>query len=267
MASKPNRYQQIIERIFFAHYRAGVDEITFQREEIDHAAKKLGIVLPKNVGDLVYSFRYRAALPESIRAKAPAGKSWVIRPAGRSRYRFVATEVTEISPNSLMSETKIPDSTPGIIEMYALTDEQALLAKLRYNRLIDIFTGVTCYSLQSHLRTSVPEVGQVETDEVYVGIDRRGAHFVIPVQAKGGNDRLSIVQIEQDFAMCLGKFKGVICQPVAAQFLPNNVIALFAFEMGETGVAVVFERHYRLVPPEQLTEDELAVYRTRTPHE
>ncbi len=29
------------------------------------------------------------------------------------------------------------------IEMYALSDEQALLAKLRYNRLLDVFTGVT----------------------------------------------------------------------------------------------------------------------------
>jgi len=40
--------------------------------------------------------------------------------------------------------------------MYALGDEQALLAKLRYNRLLDIFTGVVCYSLQNHLRTNVP---------------------------------------------------------------------------------------------------------------
>ncbi len=59
----------------------------------------------------------------------------------------------------MLSETKIPDSTPGIVMMYALSDEQALLARLRYNRLIDIFTAVTCYSLQNHLRTAVPNVG------------------------------------------------------------------------------------------------------------
>ena len=82
-----------------------------------------------------------------------------------------------IAPNKLLAETKIPDATPGVITMYALGDEQALLAKLRYNRLIDIFTGVACYSLQSHLRTTVPNIGQVETDEIYIGIDRRGAHY------------------------------------------------------------------------------------------
>jgi hypothetical protein len=63
----------------------------------------------------------------------------------------------------------VPDATPGIVAKYSLNDEQALLAKVRYNRLIDIFTGVTCYSLQNHLRTTVAELGQVETDEIYVG--------------------------------------------------------------------------------------------------
>ena len=54
-----------------------------------------------------------------------------------------------------------------------MNDEQALLAKIRYNRLIDIFTGITCYSLQNHLRTTVPNIGQVEIDEIYIGIDKR----------------------------------------------------------------------------------------------
>ena len=103
-----------------------------------------------------------------------------------------------IVANPAMAETKIPDATPGVIALYALNDEQALLAKLRYNRLIDIFTGVTCYSLPNHLRTTVKGIGQVETDEIYIGIDRRGVHYVFPVQAKGGKDTQNIVQIEQD---------------------------------------------------------------------
>jgi len=43
--------------------------------------------------------------------------------------------------------------------------------KLRYNRLIDVFIGVTCYSLQNHLRTTEPRIGQFETDEIYVNTD------------------------------------------------------------------------------------------------
>jgi hypothetical protein len=159
----------------------------------------------------------------------------------------------------------VPDATPGIISIYALGDEQALLAKLRYNRLIDVFTGVTCYPLQSHLRTTVRGLGQVETDELYVGIDRRGAQYIFPIQAKGKTDKLGIVQIEQDFALCAAKFPDLICDPIGAQFVSEDLIALFAFEQTSTGIGVSSERHYRLVAPENVTPADLQTYRSRTP--
>ena len=147
--------------------------------------------------------------------------------------------------------------------MYALNDEQALLAKLRYNRLIDIFTGISAFSLQNHLRTSVPDMGQVETDEIYIGIDKRGAHYVFPIQAKGGKDNLSVVQIGQDFALCANKFPKLICYPIAAQFMDDNNIALFAFEKSGDEIKVLREKHYRLVPPDQITEADLRQYQER----
>jgi hypothetical protein len=258
-----NRYSKLIEHIFLTHSKKDAEEINFQREDIVRAAKELGIKLPKNLGDVIYSFRYRKKLPESVIARAPKGKEWVIQPAGRSRYRFVARTLSTITPNEMLAEIKVPDSTPGVISMYALNDEQALLAKLRYNRLIDVFTGVACYSLQSHLRTTVPDIGQVETDELYIGVDKRGVHYIFPVQAKGGRDTLSIVQIEQDLAMCVEKFPSLICRPIAAQFMIEDLIALFEFEQAKTGVAISSEKHYRLVPPEDVTLEDLKTYRTR----
>jgi len=261
--SSTNRYARIIERIFFSHYRAGAEQFAFSREEIVRVAKELGIKLPKNLGDVIYSFRYRTALPARVREKAPPGKEWIIRPAGRAKYRFVAAAISTITPSQNLAETKVPDATPGIIAMYALSDEQALLAKLRYNRLLDIFTGVTCYSLQSHLRTSVKGVGQIETDEVYIGVDKRGAHYVFPVQAKGAKDRISIVQIEQDSAMCASKFPNLICRPIAAQFITEDLIALVEFERHASGMRVSGERHYRLVDPEEIDRSELEAYQRR----
>jgi len=131
--------------------------------------------------------------------------------------------------------------------------------------LIDIFTGVTCYSLQNHLRTTVPDMGQVETDEIYVGVERRGAHYVFPVQAKGGKDKLSIVQIIQDFYLCKAKFPHLICRPIAAQFMGDDLIALFAFEQSHDGFAVEAEKHYRLVSPDLISPDDLEAYRQRSP--
>lgn len=261
--SKPNRYFQMIEHLFLEHYLTGATEVSFTREEMVEIAKKLKIKLPKNLGDVIYSFRYRTALPASVNRHAPAGKAWIIRPDGKARYKFVAVELTDIVPNPHLVETKIPDATPGIITKYSGSDEQALLAMLRYNRLIDVFTGVTCYSLQNHLRTTVPNVGQVETDEVYVGLDRQGVHYVFPVQAKGGNDRLNVVQIEQDMGVCADRFPSLIARPIAAQFMTANVIALFAFERDAESVKVTLEKHYRLVSPEKITPAELEAYRSR----
>lgn len=263
--AKPlNRYEQIIEELFLSHYTEGAREVPFKRQEIKDVAQKLGIVLPENIGDVLYSFRYRSTLPSSIRRLAPAGTEWVIQPAGKAQYIFTATVQSQIVPNQLFSETKIPDATPGIIVKYALNDEQALLAILRYNRLIDIFTGVTCYSLQNHLRTTVPKIGQVETDELYVGVDKRGAHYVFPVQAKGGNDKINVVQIGQDFALCHAKFPNLICRSIAAQFMRDAVIALFEFEQLDDRIAIASEKHYRLVASGDVLPSDLQQYRTRS---
>jgi hypothetical protein len=265
--TEQNRYKQIIEYIFLSHYEDGITEIPFTREEIAQAGETLKINLPKNFGDLIYSFRYRNDLPAAIKARAPEGLTWIIRSTGRARYLFVAIIDPQIVPNPLLAETKIPDATPGIVSMYALSDEQALLAKLRYNRLIDIFTGVTCYSLQNHLRTTVPEMGQVETDELYIGVDRRGVHYVFPVQAKGGKDKQSIVQIEQDFALCASKFQLLICRPIAAQFMEGNVIALFSFEKTDGRVGILSEKHYRLIPSEEISAVDWELYPQRLSEE
>lgn len=263
MATEKNRYSQLIEAIFFKYYKEGDKEVIFERTDINQAAQELGIILPKNLGDVLYSFRYRTTLPISIREKAIDGHEWIIRPAGRARYKLVLVKEAVITPSKLLVETKILDSTPGVISKYAFNDEQALLAKIRYNRLIDIFTGLTCYSLQNHLRTTVKGIGQVETDEIYIGVDKRGVHFVIPIQAKGGIDKIGIVQIEQDFEVCATKFPHLISRAIAAQFMDDDLIALFEFEKSEEGIRITSERHYRLVRKEDLTQDELESYSKR----
>ncbi len=260
---EPNRYSRLIETIFTKYFQEGMNEITFARDEIEKAAKELKIILPKNLGDVLYAFRYRAALPESITSTAPDGFEWLIRPAGRSKYKLALVQQSIVVPSSMMAETKIPDATPGIISRYALNDEQAVLAKIRYNRLVDIFTGLTCYSLQNHLRTAVPEMGQVETDEIYIGIDKRGVHYVLPIQAKGRKDRIGIVQIEQDIRVCEDKFQNLICRPIAAQSLTDDAIALFEFEYGEDEIKIVSEKHYKLVKSKDLSLDDLKSYQER----
>ena len=90
---------------------------------------------------------------------------------------------------------------------------------------------------------------------------------MFPVQAKGHRDKLGIVQIEQDFALCEDRFPNLICRPIAAQFMSGGVIALKAFDKQDDVVTVVAEKHYQLVPPEQISANELQFYQRQVEEE
>lgn len=255
-----NRYSAIIEKIFWDRYKYGDIAFRFHRDDLSAAAEALDVALPKNLGDLIYSMRYRSPTPESIAQTAPQGMEWIIEGAGRSEYVFRLVPIARVIPNPSLLTIKIPDSTPEIVGAHALSDEQALLAKVRYNRLIDVFLGVVAYSLQNHLRTTVKGVGQVEIDEIYVAVDKRGRQFVIPVQAKGGNDKLSVVQTKQDIDCCQEKFRGLNCRPVSAQFMSQDQIALFELALTSDGVRIVDEKHYRLVAASEICSEDFREY-------
>jgi hypothetical protein len=81
-------YSSIIKEIFRSKFKDGMREIEFWREDIIKHAKKFRIRLPKNLGDLIYSFRYRKDFPEEIMSTAGEGETWIIRPAGRANRRY-----------------------------------------------------------------------------------------------------------------------------------------------------------------------------------
>lgn len=260
MAEEGSRYDALIESIFFDHYREGESEFEFARSELESAAETLGIDLPKNLGDVIYSYRFRKDLPDSVIATQSVGMEWVIELAGTGRYRFKLGKISRIVPRDDLVAIDIPDATPELIRAYKLDDEQALLAIVRYNRLIDTFLGLTTYSLQNHLRTTVRGVGQIEIDELYIGIDKRGRHYVIPVQAKSGNDRIGTVQAAQDISFVRERFSGLRCRAIAAQFLNEDIVALFELTEQHNEIKVVEERHYRLVPAKDLKREAIQDY-------
>ena len=124
-----NRYSAIIAMVFEKHYVNDGESFEFTRDEFQGVATTLGIALPKNIGDLIYSFRYRNELPSSILATARNGLEWIIEGAGRAKYRFRLVKLNRIVPREELLTIKVPDATPEIIGAYALGDEQALLKK------------------------------------------------------------------------------------------------------------------------------------------
>lgn len=261
-APRQNRYQALIHRIFFDRFQEGMTEFEFAREAMETTAMELDIALPKNLGDVIYSVRFRTRLPDDILATQPPGMEWIIEGAGRSMYRFKLVRINRVVPREDLVRIGIPDATPEIIHAYSLDDEQALLAIVRYNRLIDTFLGLTTYSLQNHLRTTVRGIGQIEIDELYIGIDTRGCHYVIPVQAKGGTDQIGVVQTTQDIRFVEQRFPGIACRAVAAQFMEGGqVVALFELTLQDAEIRVVEERHYKLIPHDEIDAAAIRGYR------
>ena len=169
-----------------------------------------------------------------------------------------------ISPAEAYFRLKIPDETPATVLRFALGEKQLLLAKVRHNRLIDRFFNTVATSIQSSWRATLDGFGQIEIDEVYVAVNNTGNQFVIPVQAKGGSDQIGIVQVMQDLALCRKAFPLLTPRLVAVQFVKDETgetIVMFELIEKDGELLVADEKQYRLVPANQIGEEDLANYR------
>src|SRR5208337_1960508 len=120
-------------------------------------------------------------------------------------------------------------ATPEIVLEYAGGDEQGLLAKVHYNRLLDVFLGVTCYHLQNHWRTSIKNKGQCEIDDLYVGLDTNGKQYVLPIEAKCSREHLSKTQIAQMIDFARERYQRLKIRPIGVQEMQDGDITLVEF--------------------------------------
>jgi hypothetical protein len=130
--------------------------------------------------------------------------------------------------------------------------------------LIDIFSGLTCYSIQNHLRTTVENIGQIEIDEIYVGVSKKGAHYVIPCQAKSPGDKFGIVQVMQDIEFCKQRYPNALCKPIALQFLSEIDLAILELVVEDDDnvfrLSVVDEKHYQLTNKDGISDLDIVSY-------
>lgn len=246
-----SKYDKVIEKVFLDNFTAGALRVSFGREELAKACVNLGFDRIKNLGDIPYSYRFRKELPSSVKKTAAPGNEWIIAGGGIALYEFRQASPGKIETSADQPQIKILDATPEMVRHYTPgTDEQALLARVRYNRLVDLFTGLTCYSIQSHLRTAVKSIGQIEVDEIYLGVNKDGERFALPCQAKSPGDKFGVTQVMQDMALCEAIYPGTICKPIGLQFLAQDDVAIIELAITEEDevirLNVVDERRYEL---------------------
>lgn len=97
------------------------------------------------------------------------------------------------------------------------------------------------------MRSSVQDIGQVEIDDLYVGVDTEGRWYVIPVEAKsvGPKERLGVVQIRQMILFAKQSYGELALRPVGVKPLADGSCVLLEFDDEEELEAIAVKRYAR----------------------
>lgn len=223
-------YDRIISCLFKKKRTNSEDEreLDFTKDELVETAQELGIML-RNPPDVVYTYRCRRVLPNDILNTG----GWILVPKGKGRFSFHRTERSSfIEIQQGLARIEILNAVPEIVEKYTANDEQGLLSLMRYNRLVDIFANITCFHLQSHIRTTIADEGQIEIDDLYVGVADDGNEYILPVEAKSPDerDKLGWFQVANLVRYAKQNFPKLKCRPIAAKPFDHNLVCLMEFD-------------------------------------
>jgi len=222
-------YDRVISEVFRRHYRKGEERLEFDKDEIAQVCQEQGITV-RNTPDVVYTYRARQELPPAILAKG----HWAIQPAGRGKYAFrlLSNPARFEVPFGDYSPVDIYNAIPEVVEGLLRKDEQSLVTTVVYNRLVDIFTGLTCFHIQSHYRSFLKRVGEVELDALFVGVDKTGTLHVVPVEAKSQaeSEMIGRVQVWQMAMLARQDFGKLQRRIIAVKALRDETVGFVEFD-------------------------------------
>jgi hypothetical protein len=233
-------YVPVILKLFRDRWRPGASTVVFSLDDVRTAVEAVRAesqnpdsISSRNPADVVYRMRSRTKLPAEILDKG----FHVLRAVGRGRYQFekassgtIEVPVKELIPTIDHTPMPVRRLLPATM---AEMDEQALLSVVSYCRLLDHFTGMTVYRLRSHVRKSVPGIGQAELDAIDVGIaaSENDLPVVFPTEAKAVSDELNRVQIFNMIEYARYYYPGLTVRPLAVKVDYQSAVHLMEFNL------------------------------------
>ena len=233
-------YVPVILKLFRDRWRPGASTVVFSLDDVRNAVEAVRAestnpdrISSRNPADVVYRMRSRTKLPAEILDKG----FHVLRAVGRGRYQFekASSGIIEVPVKEL---TVTIDQTPMPVrrllpETMAEMDEQALLSVVSYCCLLDHFTGMKIYRLRSHIRKSVPGVGQAELDAIDVGIasGEDDIPVIFPIEAKAVSDELNRVQVYNMIQYAEHYYPGLTVRPLALKVDYQSAVHFMEFNI------------------------------------
>ncbi|MGH7270563.1 MAG: hypothetical protein ACREJ3_09045, partial [Polyangiaceae bacterium] len=228
-------YAPILLAIFRQRFVEGATRIPFTLEDVRDALREMGKEA-RNAPDLIYRMKSRTALPEEIQATGFR----ILEITSRGAYAFAKGESTLIEYPEEADVVEIEDRTPLAVRRllyeganFGLIDEQGLLSVLRYNDLFSRFLGARAYHFKSHVRKSVPGVGQAEVDDVHVAVEQgeTGTLTIVPVEAKAKDDPVNRVQIAMQVRYAQHAFPGHPVRPLTVKLFEHGMVLMMEFNV------------------------------------
>lgn len=237
---------RIMIQLFLSKYSSDADSFNFTLDEVREIARGNSIPL-RNPADFTYQYRARRAMPEQVLDLG----HWIIVGAGKGQYVMQRIESSPHFEYEIPDAyTSIQDITPTSVVPLLRDDEMSSLTRLRYCEVVSHFTGLDCHEIQTHYRSFVQGIGQVEIDEFYVGKGEAGV-FLLPLEAKGNveSDLLGRLQISQMVSTMEQDFPGVQRRILAMKHLGDDDYLMFELTNSSDPNDIEIERisRYRLV--------------------
>ena len=233
-------YVPVILKLFRDRWRPGASTVVFSLDDVRTAVEAVRAesdtpdrISSRNPADVVYRMRSRTKLPPEILEKG----FHILRAVGRGRYQFekatsgiIETPVNELTPTIDQTPMPVRRLLP---ETMAEMDEQALLSIVGYCCLLDHFTGMKIYRLRSHVRKSVPNIGQAELDAIDVGIaaGEDDVPVIFPIEAKAVSDELNRVQIFNMIQYAAHYYPGLKVRPLALKVDYQSAVHFIEFNV------------------------------------
>jgi len=193
----------------------------------------------------VYTYPRRRDWPDEIAATGhwDLARDW----QGDAQHCFIKlTHPLTLAPETLQ-ENEIPYAVPEIVDQSVGQDEQGIVTRARYNRLVDVFTGLAAFHLQSHVRTVISRK-QIEIDDLYVAVDKQGKRYCVPIEAKTGREKTSYGQVSNMAKFAETRFPDFACRPLLINGVCHDLFHIVEFiaSTDPRKIRIVDQRLYRL---------------------
>jgi hypothetical protein len=107
--------------------------------------------------------------------------------------------------------------------------------------------SLTTYHLQGHFRTTVVDTGQIEIDDLYIGVDVDGRGYILPVEAKiaSPKEQLGVFQVTQMVKFAQQQFSNLTVRPIGLKLMADDTFMFLEFTPETDPNLIATERYKR----------------------